>query len=69
MYNVKCKGYPDKPVNSKQVVAMLLELAGGGYTTSQTIKAMTNKGKLDNGQKVSLKYKDKILHFSKIGVN
>lgn len=46
----------EQVVNDKQLLDILLNFAGGGYSTSQTAKAMLNKAKLNDGETVKLKY-------------
>lgn len=69
-YKVWVNNFEGKPeeriINSKQLVDILLNFAGGGYSTSQTINAMQNKHKIDNNEQVTINYKNNQVNFIKL---
>lgn len=44
--------------NNTQLIDILLNFAGGGWTTSQTVTAMTNRLKLIDNKQIKLKYRN-----------
>lgn len=55
-------------VSNKQLLDILINICGGGYTTSQTVKAMHSLHKIDAGKKVRLKYRGEIVIFNKLSL-
>lgn len=49
------KGNQSTQVNQEKIANLCLELAGGGYTASQTAKAMQYQQQLLNGETIKAK--------------